>query len=114
MKKTPILIISFGFLVFVLLIGGSSFASVGGQSPNLPALSFNPLDYLNDDLLKGAARDTGIGTSVPNLNLINMENLSSGDIISMLKAVAVLAINLFLIVVQTVAGILKALLQFLS
>jgi len=84
------------------------------QNFNLPIPSFNPIDYLKEDLFKGAAHSIGVGTTVPSLDFFNVKNLSSGDIISILKAVVVLAINLFLIVIQTVAGILKALLPFLS
>ena len=51
---------------------------------------------------------------MPSLNLLNTENLSASDLPGALKAVAVLAINLFLIVIQVVVGILKALLPFLS
>jgi hypothetical protein len=88
------------------------FASNQNFSLSIPL--FNSPDYLKEDLFKGAAQNIGVGTTVPSLNLSNTKSLSSGDIISMLKAVVVLAINLFLIVIQTVAGILKALLPFLS
>lgn len=113
--KTVRILIFFELLVFLFALGSNSFAYASDQGPNLPVPSLiNPLDYLKEDLLKGAAQSTGIGTTIPDLNLLNTKNFSSGDVVSMLKAVAVLAINLFLIVIQTVAGILKALLPFLS
>ena len=60
-------------------------------------------DYVGDDL--GASGD---------FKVLNRESLSFDDILGGLKSVAVLAINLFLIVIQVVVGILKALLPFLS
>ncbi|MBI2669622.1 MAG: hypothetical protein HYX20_00525 [Candidatus Yanofskybacteria bacterium] len=120
MKKDFIQII---FLIVVIwmatLIPGRSFAysTTGGNTPlPLPSI-IDPVDILKNNLLKNAIPNVGnfsIGTTIPNLNLLNTKNLSSGDLASVLKAVAVLAINLFLIVIQTVAGILKALLPFLS
>jgi hypothetical protein len=101
--------------LLVITLGSNTFCALAyNQNFNLSVPSFNPLDYLKKDLLESAARSIGVGTAVPSLNFFNTKSFSSGDIVSMLKAVAVLAINLFLIVIQTVAGILKALLPFLS
>ena len=58
---------------------------------------------------------SGTSSSVPDIKgLLNTNDLNSGNLFKMLKAVAVLAINLFLIVIQVVVGILKALLPFLN
>ncbi len=98
----------------------------------VPAIP-NPLDLFKNDLFKESAGSKGIGTTIPSLpelpgfkdivagtskgafgDLLNTDAFSSGDITGTLKAVSILAINLFLIVIQTVAGILKVLLSFLS
>lgn len=124
-------------LFFTIIMSGVSFAyTTNSAAPTLPLLpSVNPVDYLKSILPKTGPSFTGIGTSVPSIpSLQNLKNLlpsslggsgiskptsnttgfSTGDIGGSLKAIGVLAINLFLIVIQTVAGILKALLPFLS
>ena len=81
----------------------------------LPSI-INPIEALKNqsNFFKNIVPSIGIGTTMPSLNLLNTENLSASDLPGALKAVAVLAINLFLIVIQVVVGILKALLPFLS
>jgi len=124
MKKILIVVLfsSSAVLISLFVPTNGSFAYVSsGQSVNAnlpPSPSLNPLDYLKNLPSLGGVTTQGIGTSVPSLpsfsRFLDTGNLSAGDVVSMLKAVAVLTINLFLIVIQTVAGILKALLPFLS
>jgi hypothetical protein len=62
--------------------------------------------------------DVNCAQSLPDIksgiqSMFNSKSFSWGDIISILKAVGTLAINLFLVVVNTIAGILKGLLPFL-
>ena len=95
------------------------------------------IDYLNKNLIPGV-NVQNIGTTVPaalpnipNLPKLNISNLNIGgsdwgllnlktgdlsfnDLSSAFRSVLVLAINLFLIIIQTVAAILKALLPFLN
>lgn len=93
--------------------------NVDSAASNLPSFA-NPLDYLNDLTrgLSGVSNITGnVGAAIPGLSKLQDQitsSFSSNDITGALKSFAALAINLFLIVIQTVAGILKALLPFLS
>lgn len=106
-----------GLSVFILTASGALAYTSGDSSVSTPSL-INPLDLFKSDLLKGAAQNVGASTVVPSLSnfkqILDTQNLSFNDISGSLKAIAVLAINLFLIVIQTVAGILKALLPFLG
>lgn len=114
MKKNLVLMISLLIILSAALTASRSLGYSAGSTP-LPVPSIiEPLDILKSDLFKNIIPNIGIGTTIPNLNLLNTKNLSGGDLTSALKAIAVLAINLFLIVIQTVAGILKALLPFLQ
>ncbi|MEX1063856.1 MAG: hypothetical protein WD898_01855 [Candidatus Paceibacterota bacterium] len=130
-KTLPLILIA--ILALSLTLSSTALAADSeGIQFNVPSLP-NPLDLLENDVLQDAADSKGIGTTVPSLpklpgfkdiiagtsgnafsELINTDAFSSDDISGTLKAVAVLAINLFLIVIQTVAGILKVLLSFLS
>lgn len=107
-------------------------------SESSATVTVNPMDYTRsiNDMANQAVKTQGINTTVPNINiptiktaapgsfqsltktdfgsLINTKNLSFKDTGSILKSIAILAINLFLIVIQTVAGILRALLPFLN
>ena len=112
-------------LVLVLLtfaFGKNSFAY--SSSPSLPSPSpanslnrlSDPLDYLNE-ITKKLPGFKDIGTTLPIPQQFSMQNLgisglSFNDLPGALKAIAVLAINLFLIVIQTTASILKALFPF--
>lgn len=89
----------------------SGSSNTGNSLPNLPGFKL-PLDLQKGakSFLSGANTGDGIDFG----QLLNTKNLSSSDFGTALKAVAVLAINLFLIVIQTVASILKALLPFLQ
>ena len=82
-------------------------------------------DYSNNKILTrfinlDEGNINGATTILPSLpeekkiKLIDLQNISSDDIFKSLRAIAILAINLFLIVIQVVAGILKALLPFLG
>lgn len=121
-KKTFILTL---FLVVVLLVltSNKSFAySLAGDSLT-PSL-INPLDYLNKqisttspalpNLSGGLFKGFISGPASEQFKLLNTQNLSFNDLTGSLKSVAILAINLFLVVIQVVAGILKALLPFLK
>lgn len=117
MKKTLIIfILIVGLSVFILTVS-DAFAYTS-ESSNTSLSLINPFDFLKNDILKSAAQNTGISTTVPSLPIfkqfLDTKNLSFNDISGSLKAIGALAINLFLIVIQTVAGILKALLPFLS
>lgn len=118
MKKILIILVfTVGLPVFVLTISDAFAYTSGNSDTSTPSL-VNPFDFLKNDLLKNAAQSTGISTVVPGLpafkQFVDTKDLSFNDISGSLKAIGVLAINLFLIVIQTVAGILKALLPFLS
>lgn len=115
MKKNLVLLNLLLVMLLAALTTSHSLAYSSIGSTPLPKPSIiEPLDILKSDLFKNIVPNIGIGTTIPNLNLLNTKNLSGGDLVSVLRAIAVLAINLFLIVIQTVAGILKALLPFLS
>jgi len=101
-----------------------SLASSLGPVRSNPALlekergADTPLASRTSNGAGAAATSNGVDlTAVPSFDFsrfLDVKAISSGDIISALKAVAVLAINLFLIIIQTIAGILKALLSFLQ
>ena len=105
-KSKLFFIFFIGLQIFILNPSGT-FAYASSGNPDILASSLaltNPLDFFKSDALKNATQDTGIST----------KKLSFSDIPNSLKAIGILAINLFLIVIQTVAGVLKALLPFLS
>ena len=118
----------------LVLFSNRSFAYSSAGDSRVPYLT-NPLDYLNNQVLqnlpglqnlnistaapvpslsKGLFKGLISGTASEQFKLLNTKNLSFDDLTGSLKSIAVLAINLFLIVIQVVAGILKALLPFLS
>jgi hypothetical protein len=113
------------FLVCFFFSASQSSAYITSNAPgsNVASVNFGVLQYLlNNSVVKNILSQQGIGSSLLsglslpnlNLNLINTKDLSSKDITGSIKAVASLAINLFLIVIQTAGGILKALLPSLS
>lgn len=128
--RTKFLFLIFSFIISVCIFFAAprnvlAYSAVSNPS----ALAFvNPLDIFKNDLLENAAQQLNVTTEVPsltgisrfglgtqwNIELLDFKNLSGGDAISVLKAIAVLAINLFLIVIQVVVAILKGLLPFLS
>lgn len=111
LKKT---IISLIFLITLpILLLGPSFA-YADNAILTDSATLDSFGSLKDNLFKNLTSSINIGTTVPSLRLVNADNLSSADLVSALRSVAVLAINLFLIVIQTVASVLKALLPFLS
>ncbi len=115
MKNKSILIFLVGLPVFIfILTTPSTFAYTSGTPDTSGPSLINPFDFFKNDALKNAAQNIGVGTTVPSLQLLNTKNLSFSDIPSSLKAIGVLAINLFLIVIQAVAAILRGLLPFLS
>lgn len=120
MKKSFPKIISVIILIMAVFTPIHSLAyPINNTSPLSAPSLIDPLNILKSDLFKNSLPGFGnfnIGTTIPsfNLNLLNTNNLSSTDLTSALKAVLVLAINLFLIVIQTVVAILKALLPFLQ
>lgn len=120
MKKGFLKIFSVTILMLVVFAPIHSLAYPVSNTFPVPVPSLiDPLNILKSDLFKNNLPGFGslnIGTTMPslNLNLLNTQNLSSSDLTGTLKAVLVLAINLFLIVIQTTAAILKALLPFLS
>lgn len=118
MKSKSIFILLVGLPVFIfVLIASGAFAYTSGTPDTSAPSLINPFDFFKNDVLKNAAQNTGISTAVPSLpsfNLLDTKNLSFSDIPSSLKAIGVLAINLFLIVIQAVAAVLKGLLPFLS
>lgn len=113
---------------FVALIpGGNSLAYTSGSgNPGTTTSSFNlnslpnPTDFLNliqsSQFLQGIKNFLPKGLTGDNSGSSSLTNLhfSTSDIPGSLKSIAILAINLFLIVINTVAGILKALLPFLG
>lgn len=115
MKNRSILILLVGLPVFIFILTASgAFAYTSGTPNTSVPSSLNPFDFFKNDALKNAAQNIGVGTTVPSLRLLDTKNLSFNDIPGSLKAIGVLAINLFLIVIQAVAAILKGLLPFLS
>ena len=124
------------FALVILLVfasGRDVFAhlasDIGDSDLNLPVFSssspvnllnrlIDPLDYL-DEITKKLPGLQNLGTTLPipqqfSIQTLGVSGLSFDDLPGALKAVAILAINLFLIVIQTTAAILKALLPFLS
>ncbi len=115
MKSRSIFMLLVGLPVFIFILTTSgTFAYTSGTSDTSTPSLINPFDFFKNDALKNAAQNIGVGTTVPSLRLLNTKNLSFSDIPGSLKAIGVLAINLFLIVIQAVAAILKGLLPFLS
>lgn len=119
MKSKSIFILLVGFPVFIfVLIASGAFAYASGTSDASAPSLINLFDFFKNDALKDAAQSTGVSTAVPSLPIfkqfLDTKDLSFNDIPSSLKAIAVLAINLFLIVIQAVAAILKGLLPFLG
>lgn len=115
MKSRSILILLVGLPLFVFILTASgAFAFTSGTSDSPVPSLLNPFDFFKNDALKNAAQNIGVGTTVPSLRLLDTKDLSFNDIPGSLKAIATLAINLFLIVIQAVAAILKGLLPFLS
>ncbi len=115
MKNRSILILLVGLPIFIFILTASgTFAYTSGTPDTSTPSLINPFDFFKNDALKDAAQKTGIGTTVPSLKLLDTKNLSFNDIPGSLKAIATLAINLFLIVIQAVAAVLKGLLPFLS
>ena len=118
MKSKSIFILLIGLSIFVFVLTTTNvFAYTPGTLNTSVSSLINPFDFFKNDMLKNAAQNTGVSTAVPGLpsfNLLDTKNLSFSDIPGSLKAIAVLAINLFLIVIQAVAAILKGLLPFLS
>ncbi len=82
----------------------------------LPSITANPLNFLNSltNSIPSAIKGSVPAVSGINWDIFRNISFSSGDIGGALKSILVLVINLFLIVIQTVAGILKALLPFLN
>lgn len=119
-KSIFILLVGLPVFIFVLTAFSTTFAYTSGTpDTSVPSLTnLNPLDFFKSDLLKNAAQNAGVSTTVPNLPIfkqfLDTKNLSFSDIPGSLKAIGVLAINLFLVVIQAVAAILKGLLPFLS
>ena len=115
--KTFAIVIAFVMILVLFFINKSSaYVTSGTPGPVQPFMGINPLNLLNNNTIKNFVDQRGSGASLPsfNFNLLNTKNISSNDIWGSIKAIVSLAINLFLIVIQTVAGILKALLPFLS
>ena len=135
-KVTTIFVLVILFVVVILLVFASgkyvfahAASDIGDSDFDLPVLSssspinslnrlIDPLDYL-DEITKKLPGLQNIGTTLPipqqfSIQTLGVGGLSFDDLPGALKAVAVLAINLFLIVIQTTAAILKALLPFLS
>ena len=119
MKSKSIFILLVGLTVFIFILTASNTFAYTSGNPDASAPSLiDPFDFLKNDLLKDAAQNTGISTTVPNLPIfkqfLDTKDLSFSDIPGSLKAIGALAITLFLIVTQAVAAILKGLLPFLS
>ena len=113
-RSILILLIGLPIFIFVLTASGVFAYTSGTPSASSTPSLINPFDYFKNDTLKNAAQNIGVGTTVPSLRLLDTKDLSFSDIPGSLKAIATLAINLFLIVIQAVAAILKGLLPFLS
>ncbi len=116
------------FVLFFLIAisNNSAIAYTANNASGVPSSLINPLDFVGG-VTKGLTGPSGIGgnagTTLPSLSNLNtltngisgrLGGLSTSDLTGSLKAIASLAINLFLIVIQTVSGILKALLPFLN
>ena len=119
MKSKSIFIFLVGFPVFIFILTASgTFAYTSGTPDTSGSSLINPFDFFKNDALKNAAQNINVGTTVPSLPIfkqfLDTKDLSFSDIPSSLKAIGVLAINLFLIVIQAVAAILKGLLPFLK
>lgn len=121
--------------MILVVFSNKTFAYLSGESQSNASLA-EPLNYFNKQLVPNlpGLKSLNIGTTAPALSnvsegilkgfisgtasqqfkLLNTQNLSFNDISGSLKSIAVLAINLFLIVIQTVAATLKALLSFLK
>lgn len=134
MIKVKIFILVFTMLVVLTVAPGFGYASnvlslepldlfnrafsetSKSTTTSLPALPGFKLPPELQKSVKGflSGTSTGTGSNFDFKQLLNTESLSGKDFGSALKAIAVLAINLFLIIIQTVAAILKALLPFLQ
>lgn len=90
--------------------------NVFAVSDNLPQGETSRVsEYLGqvENLIKLNTR--GVDTSLPVVkDLINTNNLSKDDIFKLLKTVGLFAVNIFLVIIQTVADVLRALLSFIK
>lgn len=112
MKNTKLILII--FLTGFILLASDSMAL---ESPiDLFAPSLPDIQNIGTTIpsLTGVPKLTEINLGGGSWDILKGGNVSSNDLTGALKAIAVLAINLFLIVIQVVVGILKALLPFLS
>lgn len=128
MISRTIAVIIFGMFTLGIVVPGFVYArnvnavnsneffsgSYKNSNNSLPALPNLKLPVGSKENVKGFLSGTSSDSEINFSRLLNTENFSSNDLGSGLKAVAVLAINLFLIVIQTVAAVLKALLPFLQ
>ena len=76
-------------------------------------------DISRTDCINGVSGSNSDCSKLPELkfdlhDLTATKSFSTGDILNTLKAIAALAINLFIVVIQTVVGLLKGLLPFLK
>ncbi len=118
-SKSIFILLVVGLPVFIFILTTFDVFAYTSGTPDASASSLvNPFDFFKNDALKNAAQNIDVGTTVPSLPIfkqfLDTKDLSFSDIPGSLKAIGVLAINLFLIVIQAVAAILKGLLPFLS
>lgn len=113
-KKIILSIATLCIVVFVLLDNQSYAYSSSNQlvNPLNPSKLLPGIPSVNMGTIVPTL--SGLPTSLGGFKLFNLNSLSANDFTSALKSIGILAINLFLIVIQVVAGILKALLPFLS
>jgi len=108
--------------IFALVIILSSlFVYIGSANASIfDSLNLDFSESKAIERIKGAFSDNDESSSTsggflgsPNLKLFNREDFSKDDIIPILKAVSVVVINIFLVVIDVIAQILKVLLEFI-
>lgn len=111
-----LLIYCFSFLILVFTAGISSNNTYAFDQSLISSSSLFSLPnrHLLEGLFKNTALNVNINTAIPNFNFLDIENFSLKNVLSIIKAIGALAINLFLIVIQATVEILKVLLPFLN
>ncbi|MBI4160686.1 MAG: hypothetical protein HY506_02150 [Candidatus Yanofskybacteria bacterium] len=123
MLKTPTIIFIFFAAAAFFITHNFAYAYFDDLSDNSPQDLLQKIPGFKLPKTPFQTHDTGLtkplvdqsGLDVANLGqFLNIKNWSKQDVLSGLKEVAVLTINLFVIVIETTAGILKALVPFLQ
>lgn len=126
MKKNIAIIASLFFMINIFFSGSVfSYSTQLESNPEKVTNEIsNSINKLMQDMFRGlnGGKNININTGIPMSpikevsfdDIINTKSLSGGDILEAIKAVLILAINLFLLVINIVAEVLRGLLGVLN